>query len=105
MAESFAGALAGALERDWRSIARLEQLPPPGDWTIWLVMAGRGFGKTRTGAEFIGEEARAGVSRIALVGPTAGDVRDTMVEGESGILACSPDWCRPVYEPSRRRLS
>jgi predicted phage terminase large subunit-like protein len=70
-------------------------------------MAGRGFGKTRTGAEFIREEVTAGrMKRIALVAPTAADARDVMVEGESGLLAvCDRYGFRPLYEPSKRRLT
>ncbi|WP_229232743.1 DNA-packaging protein [Sinomonas cyclohexanicum] len=90
----------------WRDIARPEQLPPPGDWLVWAIIAGRGFGKTRTGAEATIERALAepGV-RIALVGRTPADVRDVMIEGESGIIACSPEGMRPLYEPSKRRLT
>jgi phage terminase large subunit-like protein len=82
-------------------------LPPPGDdWNGWLLMAGRGFGKTRTGAEWIKELVETGAAvRIALIGPTAGDVRDVMCEGPAGILAVSSPWCRPEYEPSKRRLT
>src|SRR4030067_581989 len=77
--------------KNWRSIARPEQLPPPGDWFIWLLRSGRGFGKTRTGAEWVIERARAGFRRIALVGTTKADVRDTMIEvGDSSILKVSP---------------
>jgi predicted phage terminase large subunit-like protein len=90
---------------DWPFWARPNQLPPAGDWRVWLVLAGRGFGKTRTGAEWVRAQVRAGKRRIALVGPTASDSRDVMVEGESGILACSPPSERPVYEPSKRRLT
>lgn len=91
---------------DWRSWARPEQLPPPGDWLTWLVQAGRGFGKSRTGAEFIRDRVESqGARRIALVGRTPADVRDTMVEGESGILACYPVAARPLYESSKRRLT
>jgi len=70
------------------------------------MLAGRGFGKTRSGAEWVRwlVETRQ-AKRIALVAPTAADVRDVMVEGESGILAVSPPWCRPNYEPSKRRLT
>ena len=68
-------------------------------------MAGRGFGKTRCGAEWVRAEVKAGRRRIALVGPTAADARNVMVEGESGILAISPDPERPLYEPSKRRLT
>jgi phage terminase large subunit-like protein len=91
---------------DWPFWARPNQLPPEGDWRVWLVLAGRGFGKTRTGAEHIRARATARTaSRFALVAPTAGDARDVMVEGESGILAVSPPWERPRYEPSKRRLT
>ena len=69
-------------------------------------MAGRGWGKTRTGAEYVIEQVRARrAQRVALVGRTAADARDVMVEGESGILACSPDDFLPEYEPSKRRLT
>ena len=81
-------------------IARNEQIPPPGDWRAWLYLAGRGAGKTRSGSEWIHDQIRSGRRRIALVAPTAADARDVMVEGESGILAVSPDGKRPIYEPS-----
>lgn len=91
---------------DWHLWARPNQLPPDGDWTTWLLLAGRGFGKTRTGAEFVRTEVEAGrAGRVALVAPTAADARDVMVEGESGILAISPPWNRPKYEPSKRRVT
>jgi len=90
---------------DWRFHARQEQLPPEGDWRTWLMMTGRGFGKTRSGAEWIREKAEAGVTPLALIGATAADVRDTMVEGDSGVLACCPPSFRPEYEPSKRRLT
>lgn len=95
------------LKYDWTFWARKEQRAPTyRDWTIWLILAGRGFGKTRSGAEFIRDKVEAGThSRIALVGATAGDARDVMVEGESGLLACCPPWNKPLYEPSKRRLT
>lgn len=97
---------AAAIYYDWRTWARPNQLPPEGDWRIWLLLAGRGFGKTRTGAEWVRAEVESGRrGRIALVAPTAADGRDVMVEGESGILAISPPWFRPLYEPSKRRLT
>jgi phage terminase large subunit-like protein len=97
---------AERLRYDWAYRARPEQLPPPGDWRVWLLLAGRGFGKTRTGAETVRTRVASGLARrIALVGPTAADVRDVMVEGESGLLAIAPPWDRPVYEPSKRRLT
>src|SRR5580704_14131550 len=87
-----------AIERDWSAIARPSQLPPPGDWRVWLLLAGRGFGKTRSGAEWVRAEVESGrARRIALVAPTAADARDVMVEGESGILAVSASWCSPTY--------
>lgn len=102
---AFAG-IADAIEFDWPSIARSEQLPPPGDWSTWLILAGRGAGKTRAGAEWVRSLAEAAsVGRIALVGPTAADARDTMVEGESGLLAIAPNSNRPMFEPSKRRLT
>ena len=90
-----------------RQFARPTQLPPPGDWwQIWLLLAGRGFGKTRTLAEWVCHQTVSGqASRIALVTATAADARDVLVEGESGILAVAPPWFRPVYEPSKRRLT
>jgi phage terminase large subunit-like protein len=81
------------------------QLPPPGDWFEWVLQAGRGFGKTRCGAEFIRWSImEQGCRDIALVAPTAADARDTMVEGRSGILAIFPPHLRPTYEPSKRRV-
>ena len=98
--------IADALETDWRSIARPEQLPPEGDWSTFLYLGGRGAGKTRAAAEWVRSLAEAAsVPRIALVGPTAADVRDTMVEGQSGLLAICPNSNRPTYEPSKRRLT
>ena len=104
---SLATLLADTLaDGGWRAKARPSQLPPDGDWNGWLVMAGRGFGKTRTGGEFVKEQVETGqAGRIALVAPTAADCRDTVIEGESGILAISSPWCRPIYEPSKRKLS
>lgn len=84
--------------------ARPSQRPPAGDWLVWLMLAGRGFGKTRSGAEWAWRKART-QHRGALVAPTAGDARDVMVEGESGILAVTPAVFRPKYEPSKRRLT
>lgn len=102
------------LLHDWRFLARASQVEPDGDWLIWLILAGRGFGKTRTGAEWAREQIKAGAKRIHLVAPTASDARDVMVEGESGILSVC--WSgdktltgepigRPSYEPSKRRLT
>ena len=73
---------------------------------MWLILAGRGFGKTRAGAEWVREQVEHGKARrIALVAETESEARDVMVEGESGILAISPPDFRPLYEPSKRRLT
>lgn len=96
-----------ALEWEWaRFWARPKQIEPPGDWRFWLILAGRGFGKTKTGAQWVCKRAAANPRAIvALVAETAADARDVMVEGESGILASSPPWFTPHYEPSKRRLT
>lgn len=89
----------------WGVLARDEQLPPPGDWRIWLILAGRGFGKTRAGAEWVREVAeRCPEARIALVAATLSEARAVMVEGESGIIACCSPGHRPVFEASLKRL-
>lgn len=87
------------------------QLPPEGAWRTWVVMGGRGAGKTRAGAEWVRaqvEGARAAdpgrARRVALVGETIDQAREVMVFGESGILACSPPDRRPVWEATRKRL-
>lgn len=92
---------------DWRGfLARPDQVAPDGDWSIWLILAGRGWGKTRTGAEWIKENVASGqYGRIALVAETAADARDVLVEGESGLLSIYPNSERPLYEPSKRRLT
>ena len=94
--------------RPWRTLARIgEQLPPDDlEWLIWLYLAGRGTGKTRSAAERVNEWANTMPhTRGALVGRTPADVRDVMIEGESGILACSLPGETPVYEPTKRRLT
>jgi predicted phage terminase large subunit-like protein len=95
-----------ALLHHWPLWARPDQLPPPGAWRVWMILAGRGWGKTRTGAEWVRSYAAAHPGcRIALVARTAADVRDVVVEGESGLLRISPESERPTWEPSRRRLT
>lgn len=100
-----------ALEYDWRFWARPNQLPPAKsqtgiDWLTWILLAGRGFGKSRTGAEWVrGLVESKTCGRICLIGPTTADVRDVMIEGESGLLNVCPPWARPKYEPSKRRLT
>jgi phage terminase large subunit-like protein len=98
---------------DWGFWARPKQLPPVGDWFCWLVIAGRGFGKTRMGAEWVRGlvegptplDAPPGApARIALVADTESDGRDVMIEGESGLRRCALPGFEPVYQASRRRL-
>lgn len=97
---------AEILWHDWEFWARPNQLPPLGDWLVWLFMAGRGTGKTRAAAEFVLTEIKAKrTRRIALVAKTPADARDVMIEGDSGLLSISPPWDRPLYEPSKRRLT
>lgn len=97
---------AHSLLYDWEFWARDNQLPPDADWFIWLLLSGRGFGKSRVGAELVRRWAKEGHSPIALIGQTKADVRDTMVEiGDSSILKVSPPWFMPNYEPSKRRLT
>lgn len=94
------------LNYEWANFwARKEQLPPAGSWTKWVALAGRGWGKTRTGAEWVRDQVENHrAKRIAMIGRTAADVRDVMVEGDSGILAISPPWFYPTYNPSKRRI-
>lgn len=95
---------AAALFYDWRAWARPAQLPPEEGWDGWLILAGRGYGKTRTGAETVCAEAQSGRSkRIGLVAETSADGRDVLVNGESGILSVSPPWFRPVFARSDGR--
>ena len=96
---------ADALLYDWKLWARANQLAPKGDWSTWMIMSGRGWGKTRTGAEWIRERVQAGYRRIGLIAKTPADARDIMIEGESGILACIPKDQRPTYETTKRRLT
>lgn len=84
--------------------ARREQMPPA-SFTTCFILAGRGFGKTWSGARWVIQKAREAKTIGALIGPTAADVRDTMIRGSSGILALSPPWFMPVYEPSKRRVT
>ncbi|MEC3911644.1 terminase family protein [Sphingobium sp. CR2-8] len=99
-------AAAERLAHEWLYLARPGQLPPAGDWRIWLMMAGRGFGKTRAGAEWVRMVAEADpTARIALVGATLGEARSVMVEGASGLLSIAPWWNRPAYAPALRKLT
>ncbi len=92
--------------QSWRWTARPSQLAPEGDWSQWLILAGRGFGKTRAGAEWVTDMARRSPgARFALVGATAHDAATVMVEGESGLVAVAPAGFQPNWVPSRRLLS
>ncbi len=91
------------LRHEWGFWGRPEQLAPETDWRVWLFMGGRGAGKTRAGAEWVARQARRRrAGRIALIGPTFHDVREVMVEGESGLRALGRS--RPRYEASRKRV-
>jgi phage terminase large subunit-like protein len=87
------------------------QLPPEGDWRAWVILGGRGAGKTRAGAEWVRAQVEGGkpldpgrCTRVALVGETYDQVRDVMIHGDSGILACSPPDRRPVWKAGERKL-
>ena len=99
------------LYREWRLEARRDQLPPVGEWLVWLLLGGRGAGKTRTGAQWVRGLALGlppfadrPVGRIALVGETFADVREVMIEGVSGLMKLHESFDRPEWQPTRRRL-
>ena len=99
-----------AYSTDWSRWGRPNQQSPQALLdhikSVWLLLAGRGFGKTRTGAEFVRSLVDSGkYGRIALIGPTAADTRDVMVEGESGLLSIFPPGKLPLYEPSKRKVT
>lgn len=100
---------ASLIQYEWQLFARDNQLLPSdfgNSWLVWLILAGRGWGKTRCGAEAVRLLQESGqYGRFALIAPTSADARDVMIEGESGILATAPPWNRPEYEPSKRRLT
>ena len=105
LSEASAAVQAQARYR-WDVWARPNQLEPEGDHRYWLILAGRGFGKTRAGVEWVRSQIENGKSRRAIViAPTASDCRDTVVDGPSGFLNVCPPWNRPLYEPSKRRLT
>lgn len=90
---------------DWEVWARPKQLEPPGDWLTWLILTGRGWGKTRTGAEWVIDKAKKGAKHIALIGQTVADVRETMIKiGPASILKISNPKFLPEYTPSNRIL-
>ena len=95
----------------WPFWARDNQRAPKGKWQTWLLLGGRGCGKTRVGAEWIRAQIEgpsplaAGLARrVALVAPTLLDAREVMIDGESGLRACSSKAYRPIFSASRRRL-
>lgn len=91
------------LKYDWTFWAREKQELPETDFFVWLILAGRGFGKTRTGAETVRQWVKTN-KYVNLIGATADDARDIMIEGESGILAICPDHERPEYRRASRKL-
>ena len=100
------------LAHAWAFWARDDQWPPEGAWNVWLVLGGRGAGKTRTGAEWVrglalGQApfATTPIGRIALIGETQADARDVMVEGVSGLLAVHRRSERPVWHKTLRKLT
>lgn len=105
------------LLHDWEIWARPNQLPPDSTkstnhngtpnltWDYWIALAGRGFGKTRMGAEQVLRWVDQGYRRIAIIAPTTADTRDVVAEGESGIMTIAHPSKRPIYEPSKRRLT
>lgn len=94
------------LKYSWEFWARPNQSPPPGLWNTWLVLAGRGFGKTRMGSEWIRKIAEDHPGcRIALLAETAADARDVMILGDSGLIACDPNLTTDSWSPTNRRLS
>jgi phage terminase large subunit-like protein len=94
---------------NWSIWGRPKQQEPPDDprkWFVWLLLSGRGFGKTDTGAHWVRRRVESGrAHRIALIAETAADARDVLIEGPAGILAASPPWYKPTYEPSKRRIT
>lgn len=106
MLSGYADDALAALLRSYRFLARGEQLPPPGDWDYWILRMGRGGGKTFAGSSWTHEQAQAHPGLAGLIAArTAGDVRETMVEGASGILATAPLGFAPKYEPSKRKVT
>ena len=103
---------AAGLKYHWPLYARPGQIPPEGEWHVWLALAGRGWGKTRTGAEWVRENVCGKTpltggkyGRIAIIAETAADARDVMIEGPSGLLEVHPAEFRPLYQPALRRLT
>ncbi|PCJ69194.1 MAG: ATP-binding protein [Rhodobiaceae bacterium] len=107
--QAFLDSLSGRelvfLAHDWRFWARPSQREPEGSWTTWLILGGRGAGKTRAGAEWVREQVLCGnAGRLALIGESYAEAREVMVEGVAGLRALGPSDERPRYETTRRRL-
>ncbi len=109
--EGLSAAELDAMLYHWPLWARPDQLAPPPRpegmlaWRMWLLLAGRGAGKTRSAAEWVRHSVESGRRRsIGIIGPTADTLRRDVVEGESGLLRIAPPWCRPTHEPSQRRI-
>lgn len=92
------------LDYEWSFWARPEQRAPAGQWNTWAMIAGRGAGKTRSGAEWVREKWRQGTRIFHFVAPTEADYRDVMINGTSGIVSISPEWEKPRFIPSQRKL-
>lgn len=115
--EFLKGRPAQALDYDWQINARLEQLPPATQWFCWMIMAGRGFGKTRTGSEWVqgmvnkelwawgrAEDIPEEPVRVALLADNAEDAVKVMIKGRSGLLSTAPPWNRPRFKPSEKAI-
>jgi phage terminase large subunit-like protein len=102
-------AFVKAIDEEWPLWVRRGQAPDRDDWTLWVLMAGRGFGKTRAGAEWVSQKAReVPEARIALVAATPDEARRVMIEGRSGLIACArsgEERRRMRWEPGLRRLT
>ena len=102
LAEHYSAEELQALPWCWELFARPEQLAPAGNWRTWLLLGGKGSGKTRAAAEWVRAEVESGRRReLGIIGQTADTVRRVQVEGPSGLLAISPPWSAPIYERSR----
>ncbi|MGB3721545.1 MAG: terminase family protein [Pacificimonas sp.] len=94
-----------ALDLDWIAMARPGQMWPDPAAAMWMMLAGRGYGKTRAGSEWVRHVAETVIdARIALVGATEADVRKVMIEGASGLMTLAEPMFRPTYYPSRGEL-
>jgi phage terminase large subunit-like protein len=104
--------LRAALQYNWEFHRRPNQTPPPGNWLTWLILAGRGYGKTRTGAEWVRDMVcgstpfgKGRYRHVGIIAETAGDARAVMIEGPSGLMNIHPKGFIPHYEPSKRLLT